>query len=71
MASGISPEDFAEQRKTQAVQKLADAWKVSYEAAKVQGIPAFVVNGKYLVLNKSLRNAQGLVTLLNELSKLP
>ena len=70
-ASGISPEDFAEQRKTQAVQKLADAWKVSYEAAKVQGIPAFVVNGKYLVLNKSLRNAQGLVTLLNELSKLP
>lgn len=70
-ASGISAEDFAKERKSPAVQQLADAWKASYDAAKVQGIPAFVVNGKYLVLNKSLRNAQGLVTLLNELSRLP
>lgn len=70
-ASGISAEEFARERRTKSVQQLSDSWKVSYDVAKIQGIPAFVVNGRYLVLNKSLRNAQSLLDLMLALSRMP
>lgn len=71
-ASGISAADFAKERRTAPVQKLADSWKASaYDVALKQGIPAFVVNGKYLVLNKSLRNVKSLIELLDDLGKMP
>ena len=68
-AVGAKPEEFAAARKTPEVQALADSWKPSYDAAKIQGIPAYVVNGKYLVMTKSIRSLQGFVDLLTELSK--
>lgn len=68
-ALGATPEEFATARKTPEVQALADSWKPSYDAAKIQGIPAYVVNGKYLVMTKSIRSLQGFVDLLTELSK--
>lgn len=68
-AAGIAPEVFAEGRKDPAVQALADSWKPSYDVAKIQGIPAYVVNGKYLVMTKSIRSIDGLVQLVTELSK--
>ena len=70
-ASGISAEEFARERRTKAVQQLSDAWKVSYDVAKIQGIPAFVINGRYLVLNKSLRNAESLKRLMVALARMP
>lgn len=70
-ASGISAEEFARERRAKAVQQLSDAWKVSYDVAKIQGIPAFVINGRYLVLNKSLRNAESLKRLMVALARMP
>ena len=63
-ATGITADAFA------AAQQLADSWKPSYAAAKIQGVPAYVVNGKYLVMTKSIRSVKGFTELLTELSKL-
>ena len=69
-ATGISPEEFAKERKSAAVTKLADSWKVSYPVAKIQGIPAYVVNGKYLIMTKNIRSLDGMVALVKELAAL-
>lgn len=67
-ATGITAEDFAAARKTDEVVKLADGWKVSYDVAKIQGVPAYVVNGKWLVMTKSIRGFKGFESLLTELA---
>lgn len=69
-ATGIAPDAFAAARKSEDVQKLADYWKPCYDVAKIQGVPAYVVNGKYLIMTKSIRNVKGMVDLITELSKL-
>lgn len=69
-ATGISADAFAAARKSAEVQQLADSWKPCYDVAKIQGVPAYVVNGKYLVLTKSIRSVKGFTDLLTELSKL-
>ena len=66
---GAKPEEFAAARKTPEVQALADSWKPCYDVAKIQGIPAYVVNGKYLIMTKGIRSVQGFVDLITELSK--
>ena len=48
---------------------MADSWKPCYDVAKIQGIPAYVVNGKYLIMTKGIRSVQGFVDLIAELSK--
>lgn len=69
-AAGISADEFAKARKSAEVQQLADSWKPSYDVAKIQGIPAYVVNGKYLIMTKSIRSIDGMVQLIGELSKM-
>ena len=69
-ATGIAPDAFAAARKSEDVQELADYWKPCYDVAKIQGVPAYVVNGKYLIMTKSIRNVKGMVDLITELSKL-
>ncbi len=68
-AIGATAEEFAAARKTPEVQALADSWKPCYDVAKIQGIPAYVVNGKYLVMTKGIRSVNGLVDLIAELAK--
>ena len=70
-ATGISSEDFSQSRRQHKVQALCDEWKWWYEAAKRQGIPAYVVNGKYLLLTANLRSVEQMAELIEELSKLP
>ncbi len=36
------------------VQNLVNSWKSVYDVAKIQGIPAYVVNGKWLIMTKSI-----------------
>jgi len=67
-ASGISAEEFEKVRKSPEVAKLADSWKVTYPVAKIQGIPAYVVNGKYLIMTKSIQSLNGMVDLVKELA---
>lgn len=67
-ATGITDQDFQTARREVKVQSLADSWKVSYNVAKIQGVPAYVVNGKYLIMTKSIRNFDGMVSLVKELA---
>ena len=41
-----------------------------YEIAKIQGIPAFVVNGKYLIKTNSVKSYENFLELINELLKM-
>lgn len=68
-ATGLTAADYEAAKKDAAVVALADSWKTTYPVAKIQGIPAYVVNGKYLIMTKSIRSVQGLVDLITELSK--
>ena len=67
-ATGITDADFQSARKDAKVQSLADSWKVAYSVAKIQGVPAYVVNGRYLIMTKSIRNFDGMVSLVKELA---
>lgn len=68
-ATGISAATFDAARKTPEVQALADSWKPSYDVAKIQGVPAYVINGQYLILIKSIRSAKGFQDLIDDLAK--
>ena len=66
-ATGISLDEFNKAKNDEAVKNLCAEWKASYDIAKIQGIPAYVVNGKYLIMTKSIRNFDGMVNLVKEL----
>lgn len=67
-AVGMSAADFAAAKAKPEVAKLLAEWEASYEVAKIQGVPAFVVNGKYLILTKSITSVDGMVQTIVELS---
>lgn len=68
-AAGISKEEFEKEKTAPAVQELVKRWKdYSYDAAKIQGVPAFVVNGKYLIYTKNIRSVDYMVDLVKELA---
>ena len=69
-ATGISLDDFNKAKNDEAVKALCAEWKTSYDVAKIQGIPAYVVNGKYLIMTKSIRNFDGMVNLVKELKEM-
>lgn len=69
-ATGISVEEFNKAKEDAAVKALCEEWKTSYDVAKIQGIPAYVVNGKYLIMTKSIRNFDGMVNLVKELNEM-
>lgn len=50
------------------VKELIDLWEVSYPIAKVQGVPAYVVNGKYLLMTKNIMSLDSMVNKIKELS---
>ena len=53
-ASGLTKADYDSANSNPEVQNMLKAWDQSLEIAKIQGVPAFVVNGKYLVMTKSI-----------------
>lgn len=67
-ATGISADIFARRRSDPDVLAIRTAWAPSKEAGSIQGIPAYVVNGKYLILNKAVRSKSVLADLISELS---
>lgn len=68
-AVGMSAADFAAAKAKPEVGKLLAEWEASYDVAKIQGVPAFVVNGKYLILTKSIASIDGMVQTVVELSQ--
>lgn len=67
-AAGISKSDFEATKNDQRVKDLLNKWDASYEVAKIQGVPAFVVNGKYLIYTKTIRSIDGMTKLVKELA---
>ena len=69
-AAGMSKEEFEGARNSPKVKALLNEWDVSYEIGKRQGgIPAFVVNGKYLIKTRAIKSVGLMQLLIKELSK--
>ena len=66
-ASGLSKADFEKAKEDPRVIALVAEWEQSYEVAKVQGVPAFVVNGKYLIKTAAITSPDGMLELIKEL----
>jgi thiol:disulfide interchange protein DsbA len=66
---GMSKEEFYTAIKSPKVKALLAEWDASYEIAKIRGIPSFVVNGKYLINNKSLKSFDSMLAIITELWK--
>ncbi|HCT3926928.1 TPA: thiol:disulfide interchange protein DsbA/DsbL [Citrobacter koseri] len=69
-ASGINKEYFDKNIDNPDVQAMLSRWnEYAYDIAKIQGVPAFVVNGKYLILTKSIRSVESMADLVKTLAK--
>lgn len=72
-AAGISKADFEAGLKEPRAQELLKAWGdkdgAAYGVAKIQGVPAFVVNGKYLLYTKAIRGIDQMADMIKELAK--
>ena len=68
-AASVSRAQYDKYLKDERAQKLLKAWEISYSVGAVQGIPGFVVNGKYLIYTKSIRSIEGMAKLIEELNK--
>lgn len=74
-AVGMSKSDFEMALKDEKVQALLAKWGMdnsgdAYMVAKIQGVPAFVVDGKYLILTKSIRGIDQMANTIKELHEM-
>ena len=68
-AAGISKADFEAALNDPQVTGLLANWDASYDVAKIQGVPAFVVNGKYLIYTAKITSIDAMAQLIEELLK--
>lgn len=73
--TGMSRADIDAAKADEKVQAKLNAWGMdndgdAYMVAKVQGVPAFVVNGKYLILTKSIKGIDSFAQTIKELNEL-
>lgn len=66
-AVGMTRAEFDKAKNDPKVKALLKEWDQSYDVAKVQGVPGFVVNGKYLIMTKSITSVDSMLQLINEL----
>ena len=67
-AAGMSQAEFEAALKEPTVQQTLQKWKAAYEVAKIQGVPAYVVNGKYLIYTKNIKSIDSMAQLVRELA---
>lgn len=61
-------ESFLREMENISVKKLIKEWKnTTYKIAKIQGIPAILVNSKYIVITRNIKSKKYLVDLLKYL----
>ena len=65
--------DFKFENNATGVSEILNSWGLdkngkAYEIAKILGVPAFVINGKYLIKTSSLRSFDDMAKLIKELS---
>jgi len=68
-AVGMSKEEFDTAKNSPNVKALLKDWEASAQIAKIQGVPAFVVNGKYLIYTKSIKSVGSMLEIIKELAK--
>ncbi|QKG28508.1 thiol:disulfide interchange protein DsbA/DsbL [Campylobacter sp. RM16187] len=68
-AAGITMDEYKKELENPKVIELLKKWDESYDAAKIQGVPAFIVNGKYLIYTSSITSVEGFASLIEELLK--
>lgn len=72
---GMTKADVDAAAKDQKVQDILNKWGMdnnsdSYMVAKIQGVPAFVVDGKYLIYTKSIKGIDQMANTIKELHNL-
>lgn len=66
-AAGITNAEFQKLLQDPATKAKLKDWEGSYEIAKIQGVPAFIVKGKYLLYTKSITSIDGMTAAIKEL----
>ncbi len=64
VAQGISEKDFDAQAKGFMVNNMIEQMRQSAQEAKIRGVPAFVVNNKYLIQSNSVKTYDELTKLI-------
>lgn len=67
-AAGVSDADYDKALASERAQEILKAWDESYDVAKVQGVPAYVVSGKYLLNAQALGSIDAMAAAIKELS---
>ena len=67
-AAGVSEADYDKALASERAQEILKTWDESYDVAKVQGVPAYVVSGKYLLNAQALGSIDAMAAAVKELS---
>ena len=67
-AAGVSEADYDKALASPRAQEILKTWDESYDVAKVQGVPAYVVSGKYLLNAQALGSIDAMAAAVKELS---
>ena len=70
-ATGLTRGFFLRRKLDSDVLSLVKAWRPSKDIAAIQGIPAYVVNGRFLVRNTAARSKTDFGNIIRDLSALP
>ena len=66
-AAGVSDADYDKALASARAQEILKTWDESYDVAKIQGVPAFVVGGKYLLNVQALGSVGAMTEAIKEL----
>lgn len=66
-AAGISQETFDTTLKDSNTQALLKMWQTIAQETKIQGVPSFIINGKYLLLTQGLKGEEDFIYKINYL----
>ena len=66
-AAGVSDADYDKALASERAQEILKAWDDSYDVAKIQGVPAYVVGGKYLINVKAIGSVDAMAAAVKEL----
>ena len=66
-AAGVSDADYDKALASERAQEILKTWDDSYDVAKIQGVPAYVVGGKYLINVKAIGSVDAMAAAVKEL----
>lgn len=67
-AAGITMDEFKTLLATAEAQAMLKQWEKALSIAEIQGVPAFVVNGKYLLYTKNIKSIDTMAAAIKELA---